>query len=208
MRSPLFGRSSERRGYTAVEVLVAMTLFAIGAAGVIGMQKASLQGNADARRFDIGTGIANEWIARLRADAMTWTQPNAAVTNNNVGTNTVWLRDAAWLGTPLGANTGWLLPRVDATRTSGVSYAFDSLGREVAADSDDRFYCVNYRLDWLKPDPNQATLGLLMRAEVRVFWPRFSQAQPADCKPTTANGADATRFHFLYSATTIRRNAT
>ena len=56
---------------------MAMTLFAIGAAGVIGMQRATIQGGEDARRFDMATNIANEWIARLQRDATFWTQPNA-----------------------------------------------------------------------------------------------------------------------------------
>ncbi len=201
-------KSRERRGYTAVEVLVAMTLFAIGAAGIVGMERVAIQGNAEARRFDIATNVANEWLARLRADGMTWTQPNSAVSTNNVQTATDWLRDTDWLAKPLAANTGWLLPRTVTARSYGTSYAFDSLGREVAGTSDDRYYCVNYRLDWLKQDPAQPTLGLLIRAEVRVFWPRFTQPAPPDCAPATANAAEPSRFHFLYATTTIRRNAT
>lgn len=206
--SPRRTRRTATRGYTAVEVLVAMTLFAIGAAGVVGMERVAIQGNAEARRFDIATNVANEWLARLRADGMRWTEPNSAVSTNNVATATDWLRDTDWLATPLPANAGWLLPRKITSRTHGVSPAFDSLGREVASDSNDRYYCVNYRLDWLKQDPVQTSVGLLIRAEVRVFWPRFTQATPDDCTPATANGATPSRFHFLYATTTIRRNAT
>lgn len=195
------------RGFTAVEVLAAMTLFAIGAAGVISMQKASIQGNADARRYDIATGIGAEWIARLRRDSMSWTEPNATVTTNNFG-NTLWLRNTSMLPTPLPDDTGWLLPGpVATTNYFGTSYAFDVLGREVPAGSADTFYCVNYRLGWLQTDPANAGAGLTARAEVRVFWPRFSQPPAANCNPATANGASPSRFHFLYTTTTVRRNA-
>ena len=66
------------RGYTVVEVMSAMTLIAIGAAGVIGMQRVTIQGGMDARNFDVATNIAREWQSRLQRDAaLNWTAPNA-----------------------------------------------------------------------------------------------------------------------------------
>src|SRR5207237_490176 len=83
---------STKRGYTAVEVMAAMTLFAIGAAGVISMQKVTIQGGQDARRLDIATNIAHEWVARLQRDSMNWTQPSSKNRDvTNVYTQTKWL---------------------------------------------------------------------------------------------------------------------
>lgn len=182
---------------------MAMTLFAIGAAGVIGMQKVSVQGNADARRFDIATAIGNEWMARLQRDAMTWTKPDSADPNSNI-TNTMWLKSASALPTPLGTNVGWQLPPEPTEPYHGKSYAFDVMGRELPAGSPDFFFCVNYRLDILDPVNNPTTSPI--RAEIRVFWPRFEQGAPASCTPDTAAALTAQQAHFLYLTSIVRRN--
>ncbi|AKU99419.1 hypothetical protein AKJ09_06083 [Labilithrix luteola] len=198
-------RRARRDGYTAVEVLVAMTLFAIGAAGVIGMQKVSIQGNTDARRFDIATAIGNQWMGRLQRDAMTWTKPDSADPNSNLTTNTTWLRFASALPTPLGANVGWQQPPAPPNNYFGQSYAFDVLGRELPEGSKDIFFCVNYRLDFLDPVNNPTTSPI--RAEVRVFWPRFEQGPPTDCSVATAGALTTQQAHFLYLTSIVRRNA-
>jgi type II secretory pathway pseudopilin PulG len=192
-------RRRSRRGYTSVEVLVAMTLFAIGAAGVVGMLRATMQGNADARRFDIATSIANEWLGRLRRDSMTWTEPNAAINTSNILTSTVWLRNTATLATPLPDGANWMVPAIPVPQFGG-SPSFDAIGRELTA-ADPPFFCVNYRLDWL-------LVNSTIRAEVRVFWPRYEAAAPASCAPAIADDAAARQsFHFVYATSTIRRNA-
>ena len=192
-----------KRGYTAVEVLISMTLFAVGAAGVIAMQRVSIQGNADARRADVATGIANTWIARLRRDSMTWTQPNAFNPTSNHSSNTVWL--GVVLGPsppPLAQNTGWLLPAIPAGGPIGGTSSFDIFGREVPiATPVQHLFCVNYRLDWLQLDTT-------MRAEVRVFWPRLEESASPTCLPATAAAGGQPVFHFVYATTTLRRNAT
>ncbi len=194
-------RRTLSRGYTSVEVLMAMTLFSIGAAGVIGMQRVAIQGNADARRSDVGAGISAEWLSRLRRDSMMWTQPNASIPTSNHASATIWLADTATLATPAPASAGWLLPRQPAGPFIGSSYAFDILGREVAPGSAETFYCVNYRLDWL-------VALTTIRAEVRVFWPRFEQAAPASCAPDVADATNSSQtYHFMYATTTLRRNA-
>lgn len=48
------------RGYTAIEVMLAITVLMIGSAGVMSMQKASIQGNFDARRLDLANSIAHD----------------------------------------------------------------------------------------------------------------------------------------------------
>ncbi|MCL2724627.1 MAG: type II secretion system GspH family protein [Polyangiaceae bacterium] len=201
-------RTRSAKGFTAVEVLVSMTLFAIGAAGVISMLRVSIQGNADARRFDMATQIAAEWQARLRRDSMAWTTPDAF---NNVGNiqNTQFLKDAAILTSPLQADANWLQPLPAAPGTFGTSNAFDILGREIPQGDPATFFCVNYRLDFLNPNNAQALANATspIRAEVRVFWPRNEQAPPTGCQPP-ANTTTSTQYHFLYTATVIRRNAT
>ena len=199
---------SGARGYTAVEVLSAMTLFAIGAAGVIGMQKVTIQGGEDARRFDIANNIANQWLNRLQRDSMRWTSPNPYNPNNsNLTTETAWIKDV----TTAGCNATYCNPVVPATNPEGFSPAFDIYGRDRPAGSGDHVYCVQYTLNWIAPLGNPPTFNpmALMRADVRVFWARLDRAPIGNCAappvdPNTA-GAEAA-YHFVYASTAIREN--
>ena len=210
-------RSSRSPGYTAVEVLMGLTLFAIGAAAVISMQRSAIQANLDARKMDVANSIAREWLERLRRDATLWTLPSPVNPNLNNYTN------AALLSTYLpysSANmiTAWSYPNAylsGATSPDGVSTGFDILGRDLkasdivgtAATPSKAIFCVNIRLNWLVFDQ-------LIRAEVRVFWPRGlgnGGAYVADwCSAANAASVtgDTATYHFVYAATAIRQNTT
>lgn len=205
-RPPITSTAKRRRryGYTVVEVLSAMTLFAIGAAGVISMQRVTIQGGTDARRFDVAANIANEWASRLQRDSMFWTRPNAAFpTTSNLSTNTKWLKD-----TP----TDWKTPAIPAAGAEGgLSPAFDAYGRDLPAASTtvEHMYCVQYRLQWIAdPGPNMMP-GALIHADIRVFWARLDRQPIADCTVLNPSPDDATaaqHYHFVYLTTAIRQN--
>jgi type II secretory pathway pseudopilin PulG len=194
------------RGYTSVEVLIAMTLFAIGAAGVIGMQRVTIQGGEDARRFDMANNIANEWLSRLQRDSSFWTQPNA----NNPMTmnlaNTRWLRDVDRCGGV------FCDPPMPSPTADGLSPAFDQFGRDLLAGTT-AFYCVQYRLNWIAapgigPGYN-APLRLtgLMRAEVRVYWAKLEFNPVGDCTTDPPEAVQPTsNLHMVYATTAIREN--
>ncbi|MBX3259114.1 MAG: prepilin-type N-terminal cleavage/methylation domain-containing protein [Labilithrix sp.] len=184
-----------RRGYTVVEVMSAMTLFAIGAAGVIGMQRVTIQGGADARNFDTATNIAREWQHRLQRDALAWTQPNSLVTSSNID-NTVWLHNA-------NINNTWLVPAV-TTPLAGNSAAFDLLGRDVAPNSPDRVFCVQYRLAWIADNQSGSNITGLIRAEIRVFWSRL-EFGPPDCSDLAITAAGTRERHHIVNVTTAIR---
>jgi prepilin-type N-terminal cleavage/methylation domain-containing protein len=197
-----------RRGYTVVEVISAMTLFAIGAAGVISMQRVTIQGGTDARRFDVGSNIANEWAHRFHRDSMLWTQPNAANPNsqNLFGGSaaTRWLRDIA---TP---NTWIRVPALTTGTEMGVSGAFDVYGRDLPASGAgiEHFYCTQYRLNWIS-DPGPALPpGGVIRVELRVIWARLDSTSIINCNDTTNFDPDTNpnSYHFVYVTTAVREN--
>ena len=194
------GKRSRARGYTVVEVMSAMTLFAIGAAGVIGMQRVTIQGGADARNFDIATNIAREWQHRLQRDALLWTQPNSVVSTSNLDT-TRWLRTA-------NIDNTWRLPAPGPLGAAepGYAAAFDLLGRDVDPTDPNHVFCVQYRLGWIAESNNGANPTALIRAEIRVIWARLEFAPP-NCADITLD-APATRnqYHFVNVATAIRGN--
>jgi len=204
-------RTRRPRGYTAIEVLMAMTVMSIGAAAVISMQKAAVQSNLDARKTDVANSIARTWVERLERDAMQWTLPGTVNKTQNNMNNALLLS---------GHVTGqWFLPNqyVGTTTPEAMSPGFDILGRDLAvADLPSAQFCVNVRLTWLNPPTND-----LMRADVRVLWPRgiatpvtpptqggfctAAVASLADPEPYLATGP---AYHWLYLTTTIRENAT
>lgn len=212
MRSPALRNS--RHGYTAVEVLMAMTVMAIGAAAVISMQKASVQGNLEAHEADVAASVARMWVDRLQRDAMQWTLPNGDNPTLNNFSN------AKLLSTPTYGT--WGLPQAYVTQYQ--SYGFDILGRDLpAADLTATntgnnivvpVFCVNYRLQWLVPQSIPGEPGLI-RADVRVLWPRGINNQPAAgwCNATLAaqanpdQGSTGPTYHSLYVTTTLREGA-
>jgi prepilin-type N-terminal cleavage/methylation domain-containing protein len=202
-------RRTSTRGYTAVEVLIAMTLFAIGAAGVIGMQRVTIQGGEDARRFDMATNIANEWISRLQRDATYWTQPNSAFPNKINLDKTRWLKNVDTCGT-----TFCNIP-MPAAPADGLSPAFDNFGRDLPAGiTTEAMYCVQYRLLWIAPPglgpayPPPLKLTGLMRAEVRVYWANLEANPIGNCgTPPPEVIPAASPYHFVYATTAIREAA-
>jgi prepilin-type N-terminal cleavage/methylation domain-containing protein len=194
-------RRTSQRGYTAVEVMMSMTVLLIGSIGVMAMQRAAVQGNADARELDVANSIARGWVERLQRDATLWTQstvaqtpppnlPAAVLVNENI--------------------TGqWFLPQsrlVPAGAQNDVeSPAFDILGQdEDSLGAAGIRYCTNIRLTPLTLDQT------LIRAEVRVFWPRNLTAAPAAnyCSqaPPAALDSDVATYHFVYAVTALRQN--
>lgn len=191
------------RAYTAVEVLLSMTILAIGATGVIAMQRASVQGNVDAREMDMAQSIAREWMERLKRDATLWTPsvipavpptnlPRAVLVNENL------------TGT-------WFVPKARLTASAPQndveSAGFDTLGRDVTAldyTGTGLRYCTNVRLTPATTDQT------MLRAEVRVFWPRLLTASPdpkfCNQAPPVALDTATDTYHFVYLVSAISQN--
>jgi prepilin-type N-terminal cleavage/methylation domain-containing protein len=209
-------RSRAMRGYTAIEVLMAITVMAIGAAGVMSMVKATVLGNLDARKTDIANAIARTWVERLRRDAMMWTSPGPT---NGTGSN---IATAKIINAGVGTIGNWFLPNQylpPAANNAPISPGFDILGRDlltaditpnlaVTPQIPGAFFCAHVRLTWL-------TANELLRADVRVIWPRAvsnndtSKALPADgvCGAVaTSNTPNPLIYHALYVTTSLRGN--
>jgi len=215
---------ARRHGYTAVEVLMAMTVMAIGAAAVMSMQKASVQGNLDARKTDVANGIARTWIERLQRDAAQWTCPSPAC-QSSTNINLARLLSGGSTNPSSRINGQWFLP-LDyigggGTIAEAMSPGFDILGRDLPQGQlANAEFCVNVRLTWLVPQTT--TQPGLIRADVRVLWARGVLAPQGGltlpsgfCDQTTAALADPDTvvavnlrpyFHSLYLTTTIAEN--
>lgn len=204
-------RPPASRGYTAVEVMLAMTVLLIGSASVMTMQKTSIQSNMDARKLDIANSIAHDWIERLTADAALWTLPSTNFPGASNQSSTKWLTNysASAPATPFLPT----LPSSQAT-AEGNSPAFDILGRDLASgNAANAAFCVHVSLLQLALDTMSPQNPVLFRATVIVFWPKFlaqSGAIPAGFCTTyfdvaAAEAAHPGTWHIIYATTAIRR---
>jgi Tfp pilus assembly protein PilV len=211
-------------GYTAVEVLMAMTVMAIGTAAVISMVRTSVQGNLDARKTDLANSIARTWVERLQRDAMQWTCPSPACATSNLDRAKLIAGKTGSASSPANVTGKWFLP-TDLMQSSGstnpetMSPGFDILGRDLPAslllpDTTNgtgwpgATFCVNVRLTWL-------VANQLLRADVRVLWPRGVYDGPPSTGFCTTNVASADDpetaitsnqhpfFHTIYTTTSI-----
>jgi hypothetical protein len=216
---PTPARSAAAAGYTAVEIMMALTVMTIGAAAVMSIQKTSVTGNFDARETDLATSIARTWVDRLHRDAMNWTMPNNTFPTVSNFTN------AKLLSSP--AYGKWALPNFEMGQTTPetMSYAFDMLGRDIPAAQatggagNPVIFCVNYRLQWLVPPnlapaPGQVVEAGLIRVDLRVLWPRGIASSPMGDWCTAVSTLDNPEqnpqpmYHAIYLTTTIRQGGT
>jgi hypothetical protein len=213
-------------GYTAVEVLMAMTVMVIGAAAVMSMQKATVQGDLDARKTDVANAIARTWQERLQRDGMQWTCPGASCPATSNFSNALLISAGSNSATGSHVTGRWFLPGdyLGTTTPESMSPGFDILGRDLpsgqlapSSTTPGTTFCVNVRLTWLVPQ-NLPTEGGLIRADIRVLWPRgilagapasgFCDANTAalDDPETLVPATQRPFFHTIYLTTTLMEN--
>lgn len=195
-------RARGQRGYTVVELIISIFIFAIAVAGVIAMQKVAVTSNQHAKNLGMGTRIAESWMDMLATDAVTWNSPSTfGGSTPDIG-QTVWLQAVS---SNANQSTSWTLPAWDANLQFGP--AFDALGNPInpATSPGEVKYCTHLRLSWLY-QPTAAGNGLI-RAEVRVFWPKEGQGMTA----TTCTAAQIAnviaapeKYHFVQKISAIR----
>jgi len=198
-------RVRRQAAYTVIEVLMALSVLAVGTTGVIAMQKATLVGNTQARNLATANAIAQAWIERLQVDGMGWTLSNG----NDSILGTRWL-NVVGLNYPTmdGGEDVWIRPASVATGFGSftVEPAHDVRGLDTGTAAEAGF-CTHIKLVQVMPN--------LIRAEVRVFWLRRTGGGTINGAPLcdddagyvaaldTAQG-DA-RYHFVHLVTGITR---
>jgi prepilin-type N-terminal cleavage/methylation domain-containing protein len=214
-------------GYTAVEVMLAMAVMAVGAAGVMSMQSGSVAGDMEARRLDIANSVARTWVERLRRDSTVWTTPSSAVPLVN---NCPLASFCAV--TPAAPPAGWYQPPIPTVYPAdGKSPMFDALGRDlIQSDASKAVYCVVVKIDALVNNGTYSGLAAnvappeLVRATVVVFWPKqlvwganpspappnpwcpsFSNPTPPN-DPASIELATPGTFHFVFASTPLMKN--
>jgi prepilin-type N-terminal cleavage/methylation domain-containing protein len=194
---------SEGRGYTVIEVMIALALLAIGTTGIVAMQKVTTVTNRDAKNLVLANQIARTWMERLRADALQWNHPSAQSSPSDMA-DTLWLRNVGG---------DWVRPTDDAMG-SPTSDALGNDVRDAALAGGAGAFCTNVRLAWLYGPPPNVAPPYLIRAEVRVYWLRDGGGGVVDPGKGICDAAiDLTkvssavdRYHFVYVTSAIAQN--
>ncbi len=190
------------RGFTLIEVMMAMTVLLIGLMGIVALEKATIVTNVDARQLSTGSSIARVWLERLQTDATNWNHPSNFSKNSDLATDTVYLKEYG---------KGWILP-VGSIGAKKYSASFDLNGNDIDPTvGGDIIYCTNIRLTMVYPDILCTTGGgcpgttpSMLRTEVRVYWSkRREPLATCDAPPSGGSGGDPIGaneddYHFVY----------
>lgn len=182
------------RGYTLIEVMAALGVLAIGAAGVIALQKATLLSNVNARNLALANTIAMTWAERLRADALQWNDPG---------------------GVPDITSTDWLaLSQTQPYPAKSIPPPIPGLGMPDAdlmgadinpGDPSPPAFCTHLRFRQFTDQTGAPLWPNLLRAEIRVVWER--NGNPMDCATNPLDvDANPGRYGAVYLTTSVLRN--
>ncbi|MBX3248951.1 MAG: prepilin-type N-terminal cleavage/methylation domain-containing protein [Myxococcales bacterium] len=186
------------RGFTLIEVMIAVGIITVGSLGILAMQTATIRGNSEARMMSIATQRNRTWFDRLERDALLW---NRAGQEDAPRAFTRFLREV---------NTGWRPPLVVpidepvAGASRWLSATADFAGRDMPTDAG-AVFCTHVELEW-------AVVGDVIRARSRTVFHRqngtqfaLSQQCSSNAAAITADLASATpSFRAVTSSTLIR----
>lgn len=180
------------KGFTLIEVMIALAVMTVGAMGIMGLQRATMRGNAEARELTVATDVTRKWVERLRRDSLTWNLQGMPP-----GTY------LSQIGAP-GTVPAWIVPPVPPAPAT-ESPATDYLGNDVPPDSPDVAFCTHVMLSWVAPNN-------MIRADVRTWWYRRgtrANAVVLDCDgnavgAVSAQLATAGDLRAVYASTLVR----
>ncbi len=191
------------RGYSVIEVMMALGILAVGTTGVIALQKVALVGNTNARMADAARNVAGTWVERLKSDSLQWNDPMGILDI----ADTRWLHVAGLYNpaNPPNANSWVLAPEI-LNWSSPVAdiHGADSFS---GAPTSDGMFCTHLQLARAVEKPYSLgglTHPIAIRAIVRVVW-RRDVAPMTECRSTAPADIETNdaRYGFYYVSTLI-----
>ncbi|MBN1772595.1 MAG: prepilin-type N-terminal cleavage/methylation domain-containing protein [Deltaproteobacteria bacterium] len=149
------------RGFTMIEVMMAVVVFLTAAAGLLAFQEALMRSNASANDVTSATYVAEFWLERGRSESLLWNIDGTDLTP----TRTPLLAPLGINVTTAGFATGWNALPMMGTRPAGapLNRYLETWPGPAGQVRDYAEYCVQYRLTVLVPNE-------IVRLEVRVLW--------------------------------------
>ena len=164
-------RRRKQKGFTLVEVMIAIGVMTVGSLGILSMHQAVSNANRSANEMNTALAITERWVERIERDSLLWTEP---------GFKSLSLQGTHYLTALFDQATGvgWFRPTpADAEE----SFAFNYVGRDVASDSEDLTYCVNLRMSWVRQ-------GSSARVDIRTYWFRGGHVPGGATHPLWVKG--------------------
>ncbi len=167
-QDPAEGVRRSKRGYSLIELLIASAIATSGLYASLALCMSALQGNNEARDTAMAQNLAEHAIATIQAEAAIFWLTNPPPEANK----TRFIQHVIQTANPvIGDTSGWRQwpgrelhtdKRIGDLGHDTTHYDFGAV-LEIPSDHAPR-YCAHYRLTVLNPN--------LLRAEVRVAWPR------------------------------------
>lgn len=186
-------RRGRARGYTLVELMMAIALFTVAVMGIMTLQHLMIASNTHAKNLATAQRIAQAWAGQLQMDSTQW--------RTSFGSGF------------LNANGVWERPLYNTSREFGA--AFDGLGNPLSdSQLTQARFCTHVRLSWLYRDTGAAGNGML-RAEIRVFWQKEGEtalySNTTLCATHTATqaatiGLSPNLYRFVYQTVGVRQH--
>jgi prepilin-type N-terminal cleavage/methylation domain-containing protein len=192
-----------RQAFTLIEVMVSIGVMTIAALAIFAMQQQLLRANAHARQLTVATQIAQNWIERLKLDALRWNRAEDPA-------GTTYLKNISAPNTIVGFFTIPLDKAVRGGTTRIVSNSFNWFGDDLDTTNGapaGLVYCASHRLNWVFENKR------VIRADVRVWWARdgmgtdISKDFPVcadDDAALNPGGDHFERYHMVYLSTVLR----
>jgi prepilin-type N-terminal cleavage/methylation domain-containing protein len=192
-------RHRGRRGFTLVEVMMAISVMTAGAIAIFTMQNVAATGARRSRMITTATEVNRFWIERVKLEALRWgpvafDDPNMTWLNALPDTQT--------------GTSGWFLPVEDPDDPT-VTAASDWYGAPMpipsGAGTPPASYCTSLRWTWMSGGTDQVA-----RLDVRTWWHRPTRTADtiedcgADQNALTTALAEVTDFGVIYSSTVVR----
>lgn len=156
-----------RKGFTIIEVLVAVAFIAIGLVAMMAMQVAFVNGSAVARDTSVATAIGEAAAEQIKAEASMWNNLDGPLSAERTpllfqGVVTSLNRYRSMYG-------GFPVNPTMLQRNPAAQDALEGLVN--ANEIVNAKYCVDVRMDFMANSNNSVIIG-----QVRVAWPNDGQA--------------------------------
>jgi prepilin-type N-terminal cleavage/methylation domain-containing protein len=169
-----------RDGYTMVEVMMGLSILAIGSASILGLQKYAAMGTMSSRHITNASAISGAVLEAMNAESLSW------VTNTAPDVNAMpWLA-AALVGANGRVEGDWSRPVV-TTPVAGTFNAFtlEGVAQSSQTTSTRTAYCTHVRATWLGRQ-NETAVGAAdnataVRVDVRTFWAKSGRDVSVEC---------------------------